>query len=568
MGNRDGAAEAPWVVSLRTLRRRLGVVVLCTILVAASALAFSVIQEKQYAASASLLFRDPQLDQAVSGGNVLPPVGNAEREGSTNLRLLSLPVIAERTAERMDVGLERVAGKVAVEPQGDSDVFSVTATDPDPVFAARLANSFAREYVEFRRQADRRALQLTQDLVRRQLEELTPTQRQEPRGEALEARLEQLEVVASLQTGNAELVQTAGVPSTPSEPKPIRNTVLGGVLGLLLGILIAFLLERLDRRLKDPAEVGRIFDRPVLAAIPESDEIKNATSAVAMKPSGVGEAFRMLHANLRFFDFDTPVRSVAITSPGPEEGKSTVAWNLAAAAAAAASRVLLIDADLRHPAFESRYGISAPGLTAVLTGGEPAESIVSVPVTPGAGDGPAMHVLPAGVLPPNPTDLLLSDRMRWLIGEATARYDLVVIDTPPTSIVSDAIPVVKEVSGVIVVTRVGRTPREAAIHLSHQLENLGARVLGVVANGLSGREPGYYGYAYGYAPATVPEREPTPPAAKTATEPAASASAAADGPQPRRAAPTDGDPRLAPRPAAEPAAGNGPPESLRQRQPR
>jgi Mrp family chromosome partitioning ATPase len=130
-----------------------------------------------------------------------------------------------------------------------------------------------------------------------------------------------------------------------------------------------------------------------------------------------------------------------------------------------------------------------------------------------------MHVIPAGPLPPNPTDLMISERMESLISEATGRYDLVVFDTPPT-IVSDAIPVVKAVSGVIVVTHVGRTTRDAAIHLSHQLANLGAQVLGVVANGLSGREPGYYGYAYGYPPASATVTKTAPLTTASAHEPA------------------------------------------------
>jgi succinoglycan biosynthesis transport protein ExoP len=506
MRSHDGGGEAPWVVSLRKLRRRWAVIALCVLLVAGSAFAFSITREKRYSASASLLFRDAQLDQALSGGSVLPPSIDPEREGNTNLRLLSLPVVTARTAKRLDVPLGRIAGEVEVAPQGESDVFSVTAKDSDPKFAARVANAFSREYIAFRRQADRRTLDEAEAVVRKQIDRLSPSQRDSRRGETLDARLEQLQVLSSLQTGNAELVEKASVPSSPSEPRPVRNAVLGGVLGLLLGVLITFLLERFDRRFQDLKEVEDIFDRPVLAGLPESREIESATGPVATEPTGVGEAFRILQANLRFFDFDASVRAVAVTSAVAGEGKSTVAWNLAAASAAAGARALLIDADLRDPDFEVRYGVSSPGLTAVLMGGTFSQSVVQYSLASDGSAGSTMDVLPAGQLPPNPTDLLLSGRMSEVIAEAMTNYDLVVLDTPPISIVSDATLVMKEVSGVIVVIRLGKTPREAAARLNEKLANLGARILGVVANGLSSRDADDYGYGYGY-----PSRAPTSP---------------------------------------------------------
>ena len=209
----------------------------------------------------------------------------------------------------------------------------------------------------------------------------------------------------------------------------------------------------------------------------------------------------MLRANLRYFDIDREVESVLVTSAAPGDGKTTVAWNLAAAAAGAGGRVLVIEADLRHPGLANSLGLrGSAGLSTVLAGEATLEATIQeIPVQEQAsGRGlRTVDVLLAGPLPPNPSDLLESDRMRELIADGERTHDLLVIDTPPTSVVSDAIPLIKQVGGVIVVARLAKTTREAALHLHNQLKNLDARVFGIVVNAV-GSDAGNYGYAYGY----------------------------------------------------------------------
>jgi capsular exopolysaccharide synthesis family protein len=193
---------------------------------------------------------------------------------------------------------------------------------------------------------------------------------------------------------------------------------------------------------------------------------------------------------------------VLVTSPGEGDGKSTVARNLAAAAALGSARVLLVEADLRNPSFARLMKASSTvGLSHALAGLAQLEDVVQrVPVI-GYGEketsDPIVDVITAGPLPPNPADLVGSDRMLEIIRNAERRYELVVIDTPPTLVVSDAIPIVNQVSGVIVVTHLGKTTRDAATHLRNQLDHLGAHTLGVVVNYV-GRRSSYYGYGYGY----------------------------------------------------------------------
>ena len=489
---------------LQALRRRLGVLVLCLVLTPAAALAVSLLQEKQYTATASLLFRDPQFDQKLFGSTFVQESQDPAREAATNVELVSLEEVADRTARRLGRGLsgEDVSEATEVEAEGQSDVVSISATAPDPQFAARLANTFGEEYVDFRREADRSTIREAQQLVRSELRGLSPKERRAESGQSLAERLNQLGVLASLQTGNAELAETARPPDDPASPKPLRNALLGLVLGALLGLGLALLVDRLDRRLRDPKEVEDAFDRPVLAGLPESGAIKDADPLLRGVPEGEREAFRMLRANLRYFNVSRDIRSVLITSSSPGDGKSTVAWGLAVAAASTGSRTLLVEADLRHPSLATRYGLrSQRGLTSVLTGEvDRTAAVTEIPVTASANQAQPAHsmdVMLAGPLPPNPTDLIESPAMADLIREVEPEYDLVVIDTPPVAIVSDAIPLLTMVSGVIVVSRLGQTTRDAVQHLRSQLHHLAAPLMGVVVNSVDSGA-GYYGYGYGY----------------------------------------------------------------------
>lgn len=490
---------------LQALRRRLGVIFLCLLLTPAAALAVSLLQEKEYTAKASLLFRDPQFDQKLFGSTFVEESNDPAREAATNVELVSFEEVADRTARRLGRGLsgEDVSDATEVEAEGQSDVVSISANARDPEFAARLANTFGEEYVDFRRQADRSKIREAQQLVRRDLSGLSAKERRSDPGEQLAGRLSQLGVLASLQTGNAELAETARPPDDPSSPQPVRDAALGLVLGALLGLALALLVDRLDRRLRDPKEVEDAFERPVLAGLPESNALKNdADPLLRGVPEGEREAFRMLRANLRYFNVSRDIRSVLITSSGSGDGKSTVAWGLAVAAASSGSRTLLVEADLRHPSLAARYGLgSRRGLTSVLTGEvHRAAAISEIPVAASANDVQPVHsmdVMLAGPLPPNPTDLIESPPMADLIRDVEREYDLVVVDTPPVAIVSDAIPLLSMVGGVIVVSRLGKTTRDAVRHLRSQLDNLEAPLLGVVVNSVDSGS-GYYGYGYGY----------------------------------------------------------------------
>lgn len=300
------------------------------------------------------------------------------------------------------------------------------------------------------------------------------------------------------------MVTPAKVPSAPSSPKVTRNTVLGVIIGALLGLMIAFLLERLDRRLKTVEDLEATYKLPTLAEVPQSKSYVGSTDGRGNGHDGEQEVFRMLRAYLRYFNVDREVRSLLVASAAPGDGKTTVARNLAHAAQQTGTKTLLIDADLRRPDMAAHYGVvPAPGLSELLIGSvEPREAIRSIPIgtrVNGKTTEIALDVLVAGHPPPNPAELIESHAMSDVISWAEEQYELVVIDTPPLSVVSDAIPLLLKVDGVVIVSRIGKNTREAAASLRDRLLALKAPLLGVVANGVRVKDGPGYGYSYGYA---------------------------------------------------------------------
>jgi succinoglycan biosynthesis transport protein ExoP len=479
------------------LIRRAPLIVACTLITAAAALVFSLLQTKQYTADASLLFRDPGFDQRLFGSSV-SNAPDPTREAATNITLVSLKAVADRTAAALGDGYtgDEISSKVSIQSQGQSDVASVEATDPDPEVAARVANAFAANYIAFRRDADRRKVRQALTLVQADFDRLQPAEQQGNEGQSLQTQISRLSTLEALQTGNAELVQRATVPTSPSSPKTLRNTFFGWILGLLFGLGLAAFLERHDRRLREPRDLEESFGLPVLTEIPESKSL-TAPSNGAISVRGEDPAFQMLRARLRYFNVSREINSLLVTSAAPGEGKTTIAWNLAASAAGAGLRTILIEADFHQATLATRTGQKArPGLSELLSGQSSLRSVVQrISVEDrqnGTEENRGLELIVAGSHPPNPIELLESNSMVELLRELSANHDMVVIDSPPLPILADTIPLVKMVSGVLVVGRINKTTRDQAQALNAQLQSLEAPVLGVVANRTRARR--YYGY--------------------------------------------------------------------------
>ena len=467
--------------ALRIMRRRKWVIVQATIAVPVLALAFTLTQEKQYTATATLLFIE-----APTTLNETNAVIDPTREAATNSQLATLPVIAEGAAKSLEekVPAGEILGSVTVTPSGESNTASIAAVSGSPELAAEIANAYANAYIAFRRSTDRGQLQEAIDLAESTLEEQSLADQEGAVGQELKTQLDQLRLAQALQTGGAELVQPATPPSEPSSPHPTRNVALGLILGLLLGFGLAGLLEQFDRRIRSSEEMEELYGLPVLARIPRSSRL------AVRRPSGLetntaeGEAFRMLRANMRYFNLEQGLHTVLFVSPEEGDGKSTVARGLALTMAAMGDAVVLVETDLRKGGeFRAVDGRPANGLSNVLAGTPIDQALLSLRVddTSGAGEY-ALSVLPSGPSPPNPAELLESRRMRDVLASLREEFDFVILDTPALGAVSDALTLVSDSSEIIVVGGLGKTTRDGVNEVRKQFALLEKSPVGVIVN--------------------------------------------------------------------------------------
>ena len=489
---------------LSAFRRRWRIIVVCLLLSLAASIALSKAQQNEYTASASILFRDPGIDQQLFGFSAFSPSTDQPSQAATNIALVSLPTVESRTSAALHMSSQAVRSAISVLGVGQANLAQINATAPDPALAARIATTYAQQYVLFSQEAARAQIIRAQQFVEKQLEALPPAERYGTVGRGLQTRANDLTQLAALQTGNAEVVQPAAAPTSPSAPHTKRNAVIGSFIGLLLGVGLAFLAERFDRRIRDCSELEEAYGVGVLGAVPFSRAL--AMRGLGWRAGATREAFGILRARLRYFNVDHDVRSLLITSALPHEGKTTIAVNLAIAEAVAGSTsTVLVEADLRHPKLGRRLGLPAgPGLTEILTrntnlkhalrhvhvGGAGGSNGKTAGLQPGGG----FSVITAGAVPPNPIEPLESRAMIDLLSALSELFDLVILDTAPSSVVPDAIPLMRLVTGVVIVARKNVITRDAARQLRDQLTKLRVPTLGVVANEMSDDAPEYGDY--------------------------------------------------------------------------
>ncbi|MGH9164512.1 MAG: polysaccharide biosynthesis tyrosine autokinase, partial [Acidimicrobiales bacterium] len=320
------------------------------------------------------------------------------------------------------------------------------------------------------------------------------------------SQVDQLQIGAGLNNGEAQLLTAATVPASPFEPNPPATAVLALFLGTLLGVGLAFLFEYLDDSLRTKDELERsTAGLPVLGLIPVTPGWRHADDAhtVTLRaPASIAaEAYRSLRASIQFLGLDAPVRTLQITSPSSAEGKTTTVANLCVALAGAGQRVVVVDCDLRRSRLHDFFGLTNEvGFTSVLLGDIPlSEALQPVPGVEG------LRVLASGPRPPNPSELLSGSRTIEVIVALQRHADVVVIDSPPVLPVSDALVLAARVDATLLVAHARRTSRRAitrALELLHQVD---APVVGTVLNGTKASE-GYgsaSGYGYGYGAMTA-----------------------------------------------------------------
>ncbi|GGF12769.1 polysaccharide biosynthesis tyrosine autokinase [Subtercola lobariae] len=295
------------------------------------------------------------------------------------------------------------------------------------------------------------------------------------------------------------VLQQALVPTTPYSPNTRINILIGAMIGLVLGIVVAILRYALDTRVRNEHDVELVSAAPILGGIAYDSRTTERPLVVQDDPrSPRAESFRTLRTNLQFIAATNKPRSYVITSSVPGEGKSTSSANLAIVTAAAGTRVIMIDADLRKPKLAEYMGIEGgAGLTDVLVGRVELADVVQRWGTH------SLDVLPAGRIPPNPSELLGSSAMIELIAQLEKDYDLVLFDAPPLLPVTDAAILAKHTGGALVMVGSGRVHRGQLKGSIAALQNVGSSIAGIVLTMLPTKGPdsygyGRYGYGYGY----------------------------------------------------------------------
>lgn len=455
---------------LRLLLRNLLLLILGTVLGAAAGFGISFTQKPVYAATAlGYVSASTQMDD--EGNPIAAASGNMQYQYSkaqSYLPLFNTRAVGDRIVEEMglEISSDAVAGSLTATLDPNAPIITVTALAGSPQAASDIANA------------------------------------------AVQATAEEARELEGGEAAGVQLVpyQTALTPGAPVSPDRQKYLLAGAAAGLLLALGIAWLRDRNDNRLRSADDIKVDPKVTLLGVLPDLKEMARPKDGVLPDPTTfhAREALRKLRTNLRFVDVDNPPRSIVVTSSAPGEGKSTVAGNLARVMARAGHRTLLIDADLRRPVVATEFDIDGSvGLSQLLAGSVRLDEVIQeIPKT-------RLSVLPAGQIPPNPSELLGSRRMNELISQLTKSY-FVILDAPPVLAVTDAQLLARQADGAIVVAVPNKTRVEPVTRAIQSIRDVNAKVYGLVLNRAStsrltrlaygDSEYSSYGYgAYGYA---------------------------------------------------------------------
>lgn len=580
---------------LQVIRARKWLIIVAVLVVTATAIVVSLLQAPVYQGTASILVTEKDTGAALAGAVLNELSAQPERGLQTQVQLMQLRPLAERTIRKLALQTtpDELMERVTIAAVGQTNLVTLSVTDSTPLRAALTANTLSAVYVEWSREMKRASIDsalnevnarlseskleildlgkkmsgknssdlqaqlkdavstqetLMDTLVQLRVDEanaqkaatlasirsrISTTQRQladakakildlgtrlSASGDAtnnkelvaqlqiatglyttLAEKYETLKVTEQLEVGAGNVVAPAAVDVVPITPKPARNGALGLVVGLVFGLGMAFLAEYLDNTIKSTDEAEKLFGAPVLGNIPteqfEKGEGRRLT--IVQNPgSRAAEAYRGLRNSIDYVNFEHDVKTVLVTSAAPGEGKSTVSANLAASLAMAGAKVVLINCDFRRPTTDQFFDVDNQlGLSDVL-----ADRVSLAAALQSTGDD-NLQVLTPGKMPPNPSELLGSEKMVALIETIKAGVDWIIVDSPPLLAVADAAATARWTDGVLVVTRAGVSTHPAAANARDILDKVGARILGVVVWGLDeskGGRGGYGGYYGGY----------------------------------------------------------------------
>jgi len=305
-------------------------------------------------------------------------------------------------------------------------------------------------------------------------------------------------VLSGLKANNITIQDPAEVPAIPIKPKKRLNILMAMFVGVFGGVGIAFFLEYLDDTVKGLEDMERLVQWPLLGNIPKMDGTKNSSERqrdlfVHTEPKDpISEAYRSIRTSVLFSSTEEhPLKTIIITSPGPQEGKTTTLCNLGIAMAGSKHKVLFVDADMRKPRLHTIFkNKNKAGLSNYLSEQAEFDSLVQKTEIDN------LFLVPGGPHPPNPSELLSSHKMQEFIDETKKKFDFILFDTPPIAVVTDAAVLSRAVDGTIIVLESGKTSRRALPRVDQMLKEARGRIIGVLFNQISIERSGYHYYHY------------------------------------------------------------------------
>lgn len=300
---------------------------------------------------------------------------------------------------------------------------------------------------------------------------------------------------------NVTIIDPAEEPNAPVSPNKKLNLALGAIIGLVLGCGIAFAIEFFDNKIRYPEDLLKKYDLPILGAIPDienledEDYVQKGNKYIISETSKIFEAYRSTRTNVLFANVDKPYKSILVTSSIPGEGKTSFSTNLAMAFARAGHKTIIVDLDLRKPRMHRAFKINTvKGLTSILAADVDFDRVVQKNVYEN------LDVLPAGIRPPNPAELLGSNAMQTLLETLKENYDVVILDSPPVSVFTDAAVIAGKVDAALYVVALGVAGYNELSRGIDSLEKVNTNIIGFammrVETDAKGRE--YYNYKYSY----------------------------------------------------------------------
>lgn len=487
-------------------------ILLAGLLAGAAAYVVSIRTTPIYQTSTRLLLSAPS---AIYGVDPSALVTTQTMTSTYSEMLLDRPVL-QGVIDQLELQTtpEDLKKTISVDTVTNTQLLVVTVKGPNPTRASDVANAIASVFAARIRELQSQRYAASREGLAKQVADMdgqiTITSNQiestsDPSAlQQLQARLtqyrtiysslvtsyEQVRLAESQTSTNVVVSELAAVPTVPVSPKTTRNTLLAILAGMLFAAGVVFAVDMLDDTIKNPDEIRKKFDLPILGMIASHEAPEDKPIALAEPRSPTAEAFRALRTNITFSAVDKPLRRIMVTSPTPQDGKTTVAANLAVVLAQAEKKVVLIDADLRRPHIHRKFGLfNRIGLTDLFVQTwEHLSGVIQFNAVSGLG------VITSGPLPPNPAELLTSQKMSQIFDRLGQNFDLILVDTPPLLTVTDAAALATGMDGVILVVKPGVTKLTAIQQALEQLRAVGARVLGVVLNEVNpgSRKYGYY----------------------------------------------------------------------------